>query len=230
MYGCSGSRQDRLDRPELDGAPAVDDEHLVGDLPDDRQVVRDEDVRQMKLAPQVGEQVEDLCLDRDVERRDGLVEDEDLGLGGQGAGDRGPLALAAGQLPREGARFLLAEPDRVEELEGARRALRLASREVDALHLVERPADALVRVERRVRILEDDLDDAAALEPLRPARPAGQLPALEHHAPRRRLLQADEHPRDGRLAGARLADDAQRTARIELEGDATDRVHLGARS
>ncbi len=42
--------------------------------------------------------------------------------------------------------------------------------EVHPLHLVERPPDRLARVERRVGILEDDLDGAAALAPLGPGR------------------------------------------------------------
>ena len=52
----------------------------------------------------VGQQVEDLRLDRDVERRDRLVEDQHARLGRQRAGDRDPLALAARQRARQRAR------------------------------------------------------------------------------------------------------------------------------
>ena len=44
---------------------------------------------------QVQQQVDDLGLDRDVERRDRLVGDEQLGLDGERAGDADALALAA---------------------------------------------------------------------------------------------------------------------------------------
>ena len=45
-----------------------------GDVAHDRQVVRDEEVREPELVLQIFEQVHDLRLDRDVERRDRLVE------------------------------------------------------------------------------------------------------------------------------------------------------------
>ena len=99
-------------------------------------------------------------------------------------------------------------------------------REMDALHLVESAANALMRIEGRVRILEDDLHDSPASEALGPARPAGQLDALERDPPGRRRLEPDQHPRDRRLARARLADDSQRAARLERERRPPHRVHL----
>ena len=45
-------------------------------------------------------QVENLRLDGDVERRAGLVRDEDSGAGDQCAGDHGALAHAAGKFER----------------------------------------------------------------------------------------------------------------------------------
>ena len=49
---------------------------------------------------EVGEQVEDLRADRDVERRDRLVEDDQRRLDDQRAGDGDALALAAGEFVR----------------------------------------------------------------------------------------------------------------------------------
>ena len=49
--------------------------HIVAN---DREVVRDEEIGQPEVALQVLEQVEDLRLDRDVERGDRLVGDEQL--------------------------------------------------------------------------------------------------------------------------------------------------------
>ena len=37
--------------------------------------------------------------------------------------------------------------------------------------------------------------------------------------------QPEQQPRGGRLAAARLADDAERLAALDVEGDAVDRVH-----
>ena len=89
-------------RTALDDASAVHDDRLVGDLTDDREVVADEHVGHAGPVADVGEQVEDLRLDRDIERRDGLVEDDHPRLGGERPRDRDALALAARERAREG--------------------------------------------------------------------------------------------------------------------------------
>jgi hypothetical protein len=52
--------------------------HAVGDVADDVEVVRDEDVGEVEVALEVLQQVEDLRLHGDVERRDRLVADDQL--------------------------------------------------------------------------------------------------------------------------------------------------------
>src|SRR5215470_18581274 len=64
----------------------------------DREVVADQHVGETMLAPQTGQEVQDLRLHRDVEGRRGLVEEEDPRLQDEGAGDRDALALAARKL------------------------------------------------------------------------------------------------------------------------------------
>ena len=64
--------------------------------------MRDQDHRHAALGDQVGDQVEDLSLDGDVERRGRLVGDQQVGLAGQRHGDGDALALAAGELVRIG--------------------------------------------------------------------------------------------------------------------------------
>ncbi len=63
---------------ELHRVTEVHDHHAVRDVADDVQIVRDEDVGEAELALEVLEQVEDLRLDRDVERRYRLVADDEL--------------------------------------------------------------------------------------------------------------------------------------------------------
>ena len=53
----------------------------------------------------------------------------------------------------------------------------------------------------------------------------GDLLALEADRAGRRLEQAHEQPRGRRLAAAGLADDAERLAAHDVEGDAVDRLH-----
>ena len=56
--------------------------------------------RQAEAVLQILEQVDDLRLDRHVERRDRLVADDELRLAGERPGDADALALAAGELVR----------------------------------------------------------------------------------------------------------------------------------
>jgi hypothetical protein len=77
--------------------PQHDD--LLGELPDHGQVVTDQDVRHPGLVPDVSGQVQHLRLDRHIECRDRLVQDQDPRRRSEGPGDRDPLPLAAGQHP-----------------------------------------------------------------------------------------------------------------------------------
>ena len=72
----------------------------VGDVVDHREVVADEEIGQAQLVLQVLQQVEDLGLDRDVQRRDRLVADQQVGPQRQRPGDADALALAAGEAVR----------------------------------------------------------------------------------------------------------------------------------
>ena len=82
---------------ELDDLSLVHHRDPVRDVTHDRQVVGDEDVRQSELLLQVLHQVHDLCLNRDVERADRFIGNEDFRVGGQRTGDADALSLPAGE-------------------------------------------------------------------------------------------------------------------------------------
>ena len=77
------------------------------------------------LLLQGGQEVEHLRLDRHVERRGGLVGDQELGIAGQGHRDHRALRHAAGELVRVvvGAVGGAGDADVVEQLDGARAGL-----------------------------------------------------------------------------------------------------------
>ena len=163
----------------------------------------------------VGEQVQHLRLDRDVERRHRLVQDQHPRLGGQRAGDRDALALAARQPPRQRPRLALVEADQLGELEHAAAALVAepprCSRSTSSIE----PSHRLARVEARVRVLEDDLHLARRAGGARaPLRAGVRAVAAEARiVPAVGPLEPDDHAGHGRLARARLADDRERAAR-----------------
>ena len=172
-------------------------------MPDHAEVVADEQVGEPELGAQVVEQVDDLGLDRDVERRDRLVADHQLRLERERAGDADPLALAAahlvrialGEAPRQAA--VLEQPVDPPGEPGA---------VLEAVH-VERLADDLAhlhaRVQGRVRVLEDRLHPAPEARRRLPVQ-AFQVGAVEAHLARGRRQQLEQAARDGALAAARI--------------------------
>ena len=122
---------------KLDNAAEIHDGDARGDVLDDRQVVADEHVSEIEIAAQIREQVQDLRLHRDIERRGRLVADDDLGPHDEGAGDGDALALPAGQLARIAVHEARRQADALEHRADGAAPLR---RGADAVHL-ERQGD-----------------------------------------------------------------------------------------
>ena len=153
--------------PLLDDLAAAHHQHVVADVADHREVVADEDQPDAGVPSDVVEQVEDLGLDRHVERRHGLVEHEHPRRDGEGPRDRDALALAAGQLVAGAPSASRSpRPTCVEELgvRAARAAER--SRSVCSRSTSSRQSrDPDPRVEREIGVLEHDLDGAGPGQP-----------------------------------------------------------------
>ena len=152
-------------RRMLDHLAGVHHHDIVHQVGDHAQVVGDQDDRGAELLLQAAQQVEDLRLDRDVERGGRFVGDQQLGIARQRHADHRALPHAAGQLVRIGAGARV--PDR-----GCRPARSIsiarcqaAARDVAAMQ-AHRLGDLLAHGEHRVqrghRILVDHRDVAAA--------------------------------------------------------------------
>ena len=89
--------------------------------------------RHAELALQLLQQLQDLRLDGDVERRGRLVGDQEVRLVGQRHGDHHPLALAAGKLVGIGAEALAPGPGMPTRCSSSRVALARAWRPGHAL-------------------------------------------------------------------------------------------------
>jgi hypothetical protein len=89
-----------------------------GNLRDDGKAVRDENIGQGKFALEFLQKKENLCADGNVERGDGLVGDDELGLKNQGTGDADALALAAGEFVGIAAEGFVIQADTPEDSGG----------------------------------------------------------------------------------------------------------------
>ncbi len=160
---------------------------------------------------QISEQVDDLRLDRNVERRDRLVEHHELGVERQGPGDADPLPLAAGELVRIAIEVARIEADLLERFLYLGEPLAAVAVRVNDQPFFDDAADRHSRVERAVGVLEDDLHVAADGPQLRGPQ-VGDVVAVEHDAAGRRLEQPQDRAAGRGLAAAAFADEAERFA------------------
>ena len=208
-----------LDVAFFDFFPPVHDDHPVRDLGNDAHVVCDENDRHAHFLLQQPHQLEDLRLNGDVERRRGLVGDEQLRLARQRHGDHHALAHSPGKLVRVAAHLL----------EHAQ-CLAACRREILALMQTYRFGDLLPDgehgVERGHRLLEDHRDFGAAnlahdrrarLRQVKASAVAGEEELARGDAATAVLDQAHQRERGHRFSRARFADDGDSLAAVDAE-------------
>ena len=152
--------EDRLGRTFLDDAPEVHHRDPVTDVTHHGQIVRDEEVGDAEPRLQVLQQVHHLGLARHVERAHRFVEHEHLGVEHQRPRHRDPLELPARQLAGKRSRRCGPSPTRSISSRARSRCTARVRVEVRLHGLAERREHRRVGIERRVRILEHDLDFA----------------------------------------------------------------------
>ena len=149
----------------------------------------------------------------EVERAEGLVEQQHARVIDEGAPERDALLLAAGEL----LRLAFREPGEADELEH----LGHTALELILLHALPLESERDVVLDVHVReegvALEDGVD-----VPLVRREPDDVLIA-EEDAPLGRLLEAADHPQRRRLAAARRAEHREERAARDLDRDPVDR-------
>ena len=156
-----------------------------------------------------------------VKRRGRLVEQHDLGLHGQRAGDRHPLLLTTRQARGELV-GLLRDADLFQQGQGLGFTLGLAA----LAHYFLRQAEVFQHghVREQVEVLEHHADFAAVGVDV--GFRIGQVQAINAHRAGIQLFQAIQAAQKGRLAGTGRADHHQHFALGHLGGDIVDRAYL----
>src|SRR5208282_1677070 len=214
---------------ELDDLAEIHDRDAMGDVLHHGEVVGDEDEAEPETGLQVLEQVDDLGAHRDVERRDGLVADEELRLDRKCPRDADALALAAGELVRIAPRVAGEQADETEELGDPLLARLAAAQVVDGERLGQHLGNRHARVERAIGVLEDDLHLAPQGPHLLP-REAEDVAAPEADGAGIGIDEAQHQPARGRFAAAALADECQRLSGREAEINTVDGLDRAARA
>ena len=126
---------------------------------------------------------------------------------------------------RVAVRVARVEADDVEQLADPDAAVAARADPVHDQRLADDVADRHPRVERRVRVLEDDLHLAPHLaERFRPSS-VSSMPS-NFTEPEVGFEKLQDAVASRRLARAGLADEAERLAGLDLEADTVDRLHL----
>ena len=185
----------------------------------------DEEEGEVELSLEASQQVEQLRLNRHVERGGGLVEDDEAWLGHECACEPDTLALPAGELVWVGVGVARLQPALLEHLLHPLPRLTAAGDAMEHEGFGHQLADGAARVERRRRILEHDLHVAPQLPDARRACRCHLLPS-DHDTPLVRVLEAEEAARGRRLTASALADQRDRLAGADLERDVVDGMEV----
>jgi len=189
---------------------------------DDGEVVTDEEIGEAELAAQLGQKVQDLRLHRDVERAGRLVADDDARVQDEGAGDGDPLTLAARQFSGQALAHLARQAHPHQHLVDPLCGLAAVDIALRTQRQGDDVAHARQRIERGEGILEDRLDEARA----GPAIHVDDPLAFDGDIAGTGFEQAQDQSREGGLAAARFADDAQNAAGRHGEGHVVDGDHV----
>ena len=217
--------EELVGRCDLDDPAEVHHRDAIRDVADDREIVGDEHVGEVELALQLDQQVQHLRLDRDVERGDRLVRDDELRLQHEGPREPDALPLAATELVRVSAGRLGRHADALEHLVDGRVAVLAGSDPVDTEAFRDQVADLHPGVERADGVLEDDLHVAAHPLHVTSAEP-DEIDAVEGDLPLGRLEQAQQRAPEGGLAATGLPDEPEGLSTADLEVDAVDRLEV----
>ena len=217
-----------VDRRALDDLAGIHHGDFVADLGDDAEIVGDQDDRGIAGGLQLAHEVEDLRLQRHVERGGRLVGDQQPRIAGQRHRDHHALAHAAGKLVRifVDALFRRGDVDAAQQLDGALARLPVRAAAVAQEGFDDLVADGEARIERGHRLLEDHGEPVAPEVAQRLVGHVEQIEAVE--ADRAGNLcgtlrqQAHDGERGHALAAAGFADQAQRGAARDREIDLID--------
>ena len=100
---------------QLDQLAQIHNTDAVGDMLDNAQVMRDKEVGQPHLLLQILNHIDDLRLNRDIQRGDRLIADDELRVHSQRTGDADTLTLTARELVRVAVGMLTVQANTLQQ-------------------------------------------------------------------------------------------------------------------
>src|SRR5882724_2159104 len=175
-----------------------------------------EKVGEMHLLLQLLQEIDDLRLNRNIQRGDWLVADNKFRVHGQGARDTDALALPAAKLVGVTVVMILAEAHRMEQFIDAVALSSTLGKFVNFQTFADDIADAHPRIQRGIGILKNDLHLPPRIAEFALGQSQQVFP-LEIDLAAGRLNKPKNGSSQRRLAAAGLADDAQGFALLHAQ-------------
>ena len=168
-----------------------------------REVVGDEHDRQAQLLLQLPQQRQHIRLHFRIEHADALIADQHLGFQRQGAGDRHPLLLAAGELLRQAILKLLgrAEADPLQQAAGFLPGCCFRAEAMDQQGIGDGIGHLQGGIQAGQRVLKHHLEGPAG-RPQRLSTQAQQVLAQQVHPAAADGIEPHQGPAEGAFAAA----------------------------
>ena len=156
----------------------------------------DEKIGQAKLFLKILQQIDDLGLDRDIQRGDRFVADDEFGVQRQSSGDADALALAARKSVRVTVGKAAVEADSIHQLVDAGELFPGGKSRMLIQRLGDDRGHRHARVEAGLRVLEHHLH-RRALEAQRLGVQCRDIDAVDGDRARRQLIKPQQRASDG---------------------------------
>ena len=184
---------------------------------DHGKIMRDKQIRQPHFSLQLHQQIDDLCLNGNIQRRDRLITHNKLWIYGKRARDADTLPLAAGKFMGKAICMLAVQPHHFQQLIHACRPLCLAAAQsMDIQALGNNICNSHTRIKRRIRILKNNLC-AAAEFPFFCAAQRVHVDSVEKYLAACLVVQAHRRTTAGRFSAAGLTHHAKRFPAIDCK-------------
>src|SRR5471032_1693261 len=132
-------------------------EHAISDIADDRKVMRDEEQGEPEFGLEVGQEIENLRLDGDIEGGHRLVADHEFRFEHEGSGDAYTLSLAARKFVWVALQCRRGQANRIDYPANFCFAFASLRHAMNRQGKAQGSFNGMPRIERAVRVLEDHL-------------------------------------------------------------------------
>ena len=214
-----------ISRSDLYDLAVVHHCNPVAHVMNDRHVMTDKEITKAEFILQIVEKIQDLGLDRDIERRGRFVADDESRLDGQRPGDSNALPLTAAELVRVSICSLLPETAALQELFDSVLKFVTFGETVHHQRLSNQSADPHSRIQRPAGILEDDLHLSTKGSKVYRGLLEDRL-SIENHLAAGRRNQSQDGSTDGGLATPGFTHEPQRFAGGEIKTHTVDGANV----